>query len=118
MVSVRLVSGILFGVILSVFSIGAFTQWSSFIEIQTYFGSDFMKVLYVLFRDNFAFEGKDILSLITANLRTLVGLPQETGDGGTVLRYFRAPGHEYWWQHPDVYSEITSFLESNFSIKP
>jgi len=65
-----------------------------------------------------SFSQGDILGLITANLRTLVGLPQVTDGGGTVLRYFRAPGHEYWWQHPDVYSEITGFLESNFSIQP
>ena len=65
-----------------------------------------------------SFSQGDILSLITANVRALFGLPQVTDDGGTMLRYLRAPGHEYWWQHPDVYSNITKFLESNFSIKP
>ena len=74
MASARLVLGIIFGIILSVFTIGAFTMWKSFIEIQTYFGTDFMKVLYVLFRDNFAFEGKDLFSLFMGGSFNMVNL--------------------------------------------
>jgi len=65
-----------------------------------------------------SFSQGDILSLVKANLKALAGIPQATDDGGTVLRYFRAPGHEYWWQYPDVYTEITRFLECNFGFQP
>ena len=64
-----------------------------------------------------SFSRGDLTSMITANLRNLFGLPQTTNNSGAILNFVRAPGHDYWWQHPDVYSEITSFLKRNFSVK-
>jgi len=62
MANARLVLGIIFGIVLSIFTIGAFTMWQSFIEIQSYFGATPLKAIYVLFRDNFVF---DIFTLFT-----------------------------------------------------
>jgi len=56
MTNVRLIIGVFTGVILSVFSVGAFTMWGSFIEIQSYFGDNVLKAIYVLFVDNFRFD--------------------------------------------------------------
>ncbi|MDH5696005.1 MAG: hypothetical protein OEZ00_05305 [Dehalococcoidia bacterium] len=36
---------------------------------------------------------------------------------GTAPHYIAAPGHDYWWQYPEVYSQITNFLKQNFAIK-
>ncbi len=64
-----------------------------------------------------SFSQGDFLTIIWNNLRALFGLSQTADDSGTILRFVRAPGHDYWWQYPDVYSEITSFLEQNFGIE-
>ena len=68
MASARLVLGIIFGIILSVFSIGAFTMWQSFIEIQTNFGATPLNAIYVLFRDNFTF---DFIALFSSGSLTI-----------------------------------------------
>ena len=65
-----------------------------------------------------SFSQGDFMSMILANLKALFGSSQTANDSGAILYYIRAPGHDYWWQHPDVYSEITNFLKRNFSIKP
>jgi len=65
-----------------------------------------------------SFSQGDLVAMTVASLRALFGLPQSGDDRGTVLYHIRAPGHDYWWQHPKVYSEITTFLKCNFSIKP
>ncbi len=64
-----------------------------------------------------SFSQGDFLAMIGANLKALFGLSQPEDDFGTILHYVRAPGHDYWWQYPEVYSEITNFLKQNFSIK-
>jgi hypothetical protein len=71
MANARLVLGIIFGILLSIFSIGAFTMWQSFIEIQTYFGATPLKAIYVLFRDNFTF---DFIGLFTSGTFTIYTL--------------------------------------------
>ena len=64
-----------------------------------------------------SFSQGDLTSMIAANLRALFGFSQATDDSATIFYFIRAPGHVYWWQHPGVSSEITSFLKRNFSIK-
>ncbi len=64
-----------------------------------------------------SFSQGDLTSMIVANLRSLFDFSQTADDSGTVLYFIRAPGHDYWWQHPEVSSEITQFLKRNFSIK-
>lgn len=63
-----------------------------------------------------SFSEGDFLSMLTANLKDVFGLPGTPHDFGNILQFLRAPGHDYWWQHPSVYTEITDFLNRNFSI--
>jgi len=61
------------------------------------------------------FSQGDILTLVCANLEALFGFSQ--AGTGKILVYLQAPGHEYWWQDPEVYSQITSFLQQNFRFE-
>jgi len=38
-------------------------------------------------------------------------------DFGTTPHYIAVPGHDYWWQYPEVCSQITDFLRQNFAIE-
>ncbi len=64
-----------------------------------------------------AYSQGDFFTIIRANLEALLGLPQPEDQPGTILRYVRAPGHDYGWQYPEVYSQISNFLNKNFGIK-
>jgi len=64
-----------------------------------------------------SFSQGDFSTMIWANLKALLGLSQPEGDSGEILDYVRAPGHDYRWQYPRVYSQITNFLEENFGLK-
>jgi hypothetical protein len=44
-------------------------------------------------------------------------LSEMQNEFGTVPHRVAAPGHDYWWQYPRVYSQITNFLEQNFGLK-
>lgn len=63
------------------------------------------------------FSQGNLLTIIIANLKALLGLSQTEEASGNILFHIRAPGHDYWWQQPNVYSEITNFLEQNFGNK-
>ena len=62
-----------------------------------------------------AFSQGDFLTIICANLEALFGLCQS--EPGKILIYVGSPGHDYWWQYPGVYSQITNFLQQNFGLK-
>ena len=64
-----------------------------------------------------SFSEGDVLTLIRSNLRGLFNLSQPEGNSGWILYYVRAPGHEYRWNYPGVYSEIRDFLQLNFGIE-
>lgn len=64
-----------------------------------------------------AYSQGDLPTMVRANLRALFGLDKPNDKSGTILRYVLAPGHEYWWEYPEVYSEITTFLFTNFGTK-
>jgi len=64
-----------------------------------------------------AYSQGDLPTMIRANLKALFGLDEQNEKSGTILRYILAPGHEYWWEYPEVYSEITTFLFTNFGTK-
>lgn len=64
-----------------------------------------------------SFSDGDFLTLIRSNLRGLFGLSQPEGNSARILYYVRAPGHEYQWNYPGVYSEILGFLQQNFGIE-
>ena len=64
-----------------------------------------------------SFSLGDIPAMARANLRNIFGLAGENESKGRVLLFLEAPGHDYGWQYPAVYSQITAFLEENFAIK-
>lgn len=63
-----------------------------------------------------SFSQGDFITIIRANLKALFGLPHPASDNGTILRFIKAPGHEYRWEQAAVYAQITSFLTQNFGI--
>jgi len=65
-----------------------------------------------------SFAQGDVPVVLWASLKALFGLtPPEEEDPGRILYFFRAPGHDYRWQYPDVCSQITNFLEENFGVE-
>ena len=64
-----------------------------------------------------SFSVGDFFTMLVANLESLFGFPRPEGSSGNILFYVGAPGHEYWWQSPGVYSQITDFLQQNFGLK-
>lgn len=64
-----------------------------------------------------SFSRGDFLAMIRGNLKALFGLSQPEDDYGTILHFVDAPGHDYWWQYPEVRLQITNFLEQNFGTK-
>ena len=65
-----------------------------------------------------SFSQGDIATVVWASLKALLGLaPPEEEEPGRILYFFRAPGHDYRWHYPEVYSKITEFLEKNFGFK-
>jgi hypothetical protein len=63
-----------------------------------------------------SFSRGDVFTIISANLSALFGGSQLENDRGTILKYLRAPGHDYWWDYPAVSSQITQFFEDNVGI--
>ncbi len=64
-----------------------------------------------------SFSQGDVWAIVWGNLRYWFRLSQPENDFGTTFHYVRTPGHDYWWQYPEVRSRITSFLEQNFGVK-
>jgi hypothetical protein len=63
-----------------------------------------------------AFSRGDLFTAVKSNLEALFG-NKPSKDGAKILNQFYAPGHEYWWQNPEVYSQIRSFLEEYFGVQ-
>ncbi len=64
-----------------------------------------------------SFSQGDIPTMVWASLKDLVGLPQPEEESGRIMYFVRAPGHDYRWQYPGVYSQITNFMKQNFGRK-
>jgi len=64
-----------------------------------------------------SFSQGDFQVMFVSTLECLFGFPQSGDKSGKILLYMGAPGHEYWWQHPGVHSQITNFLQQNFRLK-
>jgi len=56
----------------------------------------------------------DFWTITACNLKELFGLSELRDDFGTPPHRVRAPGHDYWWQYPEVYSQIMNFLNKHF----
>lgn len=64
-----------------------------------------------------AFSQGNIPAMLITSLKALVGIPlTEDEQAGRIFYFVRAPGHDYNWQYPGVYSKITDFLKQNFSF--
>jgi hypothetical protein len=63
-----------------------------------------------------SFSRGDALTIIGANLAALFDESQPEDERGTILKYLRAPGHDYWWDYPAVSSQITRFFKENVGI--
>ena len=59
----------------------------------------------------------DFLSIASGYFESWFGLSEPEDDFGTTPHYIAAPGHDYWWQYPEVCSQITNFLRQNFRIE-
>jgi len=59
----------------------------------------------------------DFLSITSGYFKSWFGLSEPEDDFGTAPHYIAAPGHDYWWQYPEVCSQITNFLRQNFRIE-
>jgi len=64
-----------------------------------------------------SFSQGDFRTIIIGNLQSFFGLSQPEDKFGTILHNVGAPGHDYWWQYPQVYSRVANFLDKNFGIK-
>ena len=64
-----------------------------------------------------SFTQGDVWAIVWGNLKYWFRLSQPKAHFDTTPHYVRAPGHDYWWQYPEVYSQITNFLEQNFGVK-
>ena len=49
-------------------------------------------------------------------VRYWLGLMEPEGNFGTPLHLVTPPGHDYWWQYPEVNSQITDFLRQHFGF--
>jgi hypothetical protein len=56
-------------------------------------------------------------ALIWGNLKYYLGLSQPKEDFSTPPHFVGAPGHDYWWQYPEVALQIKCFLDEMFAIK-
>jgi len=59
----------------------------------------------------------DFPSIFQGYFKIRFNLAEPKDDFGTTPHYIAAPGHDYWWQYPEVYSQIMNFLDKNFGIK-
>jgi hypothetical protein len=62
------------------------------------------------------FSRGDFFTAARSNLEVLLGI-SSTKNGAKILNMFYAPGHEYWWQNPKVYSQIGAFLNEYFGVQ-
>jgi len=64
-----------------------------------------------------SFSRGDITAILWASLKSVFGVPPTPEEKGQILDYVKAPGHDYSWHHPAVYSRIKTFLQNNFEAK-
>jgi hypothetical protein len=63
-----------------------------------------------------AFSQADLYAVIKSNFEMITGKSQAS-EQGKILTIFSAPGHEYWWQNPNVSKQISLFLEKHFGVQ-
>lgn len=64
-----------------------------------------------------SFSQGDFFDFIWGYYKKWFGLLEPEDGFGTLPHYTAAPGHDYWWQYPEVCSRITNFLRDNFGLE-
>jgi len=64
-----------------------------------------------------SFSRGDFFTMIRANLKIIFSSPSPDDEPGEILRYVKAPGHDYRWQYTVVSSSITRFLKENIEVE-
>ncbi len=52
--------------------------------------------------------------MIWATVKGWLGLTSPDDNPGDILSWLKAPGHDYSWQYPGVYTEVVKFIKKNF----
>jgi hypothetical protein len=60
------------------------------------------------------FSYGNVPSMLWTSVKGWFGLTKESDVPGNILKWLRAPGHDYSWQYPGVYDAIVDFLQRNF----
>jgi hypothetical protein len=60
------------------------------------------------------FSYGNVPAMLWATVKGWFGMIKESDNPGNILKWLRAPGHDYSWQYPGVYDSIVSFLQRNF----
>ena len=63
---------------------------------------------------NDTFSYGNVPAMLWATVKGWFGMIKESDNPGNILKWLRAPGHDYSWQYPGVYDSIVSFLQRNF----
>ncbi len=64
-----------------------------------------------------SFTQGDIFAMGATTLEDLLGFPRSEGNSGNIMFYLGAPGHDYQWHYPGVYSQIADFIHEKLGIK-
>ncbi|MCJ7604557.1 MAG: hypothetical protein MUO19_00800 [Dehalococcoidales bacterium] len=60
------------------------------------------------------FSYGNIPAMLWATVKSWFGMTKPDDNPGDVLKWLKAPGHDYSWQYPGVYEQVIQFLQSNF----
>ena len=63
------------------------------------------------------FSYGNVPAMIWATVKSWFGLSSPEDNPGAILKWLKAPGHDYSWQYPGVCSEVVKFLDKNFGAK-
>jgi hypothetical protein len=62
------------------------------------------------------FSHANLFAFIFGYVRYWLGFLEPEDSYGTTPHIVTAPGHDYWWQYPDVCTRITDFLNQHFGF--
>jgi hypothetical protein len=63
------------------------------------------------------FSYGNIPLMIWTSIKSWLGLSSPEDEPGDILSWLKAPGHDYSWQYPGVYTEVVRFLQEHIGPK-
>lgn len=60
------------------------------------------------------FSYGNVPAMVWATVKSWFGLSSVNDNPGNILKWLKAPGHDYSWQYPGVCSKVINFLDENF----